>query len=101
MTFLSRGQAARLAGRVFSTIDPADLRKSILTMAVQGKLVEQDVSDVPAAELLRKAVEKLPSEKKRRVPKPLGDVEDPPFDIPSTWEWAHFQDVAFIASNLV
>lgn len=40
------------------TITPADLRKSILTLAVQGKLVPQDLNDEPAANTFRK----LPSE---------------------------------------
>lgn len=59
-------------------ISPADLRKSILTLAVQGKLVPQDPSDEPADVLLENINrERLAAIKARRISpmKPLPPVE--------------------------
>ncbi len=42
------------------SIPPADLRKSILTLAVQGKLVPQDPEDEPAEKLLSRIVANKP-----------------------------------------
>ena len=93
---------------------PDRLRKSILQLAVQGKLVPQDPTDEPASVLLeriRKERAKLIKEKKIKAPKGGESViwkdengcwlekrngvvcditEEIPFEIPESWEWARF-----------
>ncbi|MEO6193539.1 MAG: restriction endonuclease subunit S [Thermoanaerobaculia bacterium] len=79
-------------------IDQADLRKAILTLAVQGMLVPQDPRDEPAEVMLRKiATEKkglsdsgeLKADKKAWVNSSI----NPPHDIPESWCWVRLQDV--------
>ena len=77
-----------------------ELRKAILQLAVQGKLVRQDPNDEPAAVLLGKIKvekEKLIKEKKIRKSKPLPPVEidEIRFKIPDSWKWLRFGDVTF------
>ena len=97
---------------------PGRLRKSVLQMAVQGKLVPQDPGDEPASVLLgriREQRRQLVAEKKMKAPKggesiifrgsdgrryekridvkgresDLTCIEDEiPFEIPEGWEWA-------------
>ena len=69
------------------------LRQTILNLAVRGKLVEQDPNDESAAELLKRiAAERndLVSQKAIRREKPLAaiDADEPPFKVPSGWEWS-------------
>lgn len=68
------------------------LRELILTLAMQGKLVEQDPNDQPASELLKE----IEAEKQRLVtagkikkPKPQPPIqpEEMPYDLPKGWEW--------------
>ena len=71
---------------------PADLRKSILTLAVQGKLVPQDRSDEPAEELLRQISAEQERLMKARLIRRLEitplTAEEEPFSIPASWAWA-------------
>jgi len=74
------------------------LRKFILDLAVRGKLVEQNPTEEPAAELLRR----IRSEKARlvRESKLRGqakiarvDVDEPPFPVPPNWEWVRLIEI--------
>jgi type I restriction enzyme S subunit len=73
------------------TIPPADLRKSILTLAVQGKLVLQDPNDEPAEELIGRIESTKEQLIKQRTIKrvaveanPSGDACEP---LPHGWLW--------------
>ena len=102
---------------------PERLRKSVLQMAVQGKLVPQDPSDEPASALLeriRGQRRQLIAEKKMKAPKggesviftgsdgrryekrvdakgrksePVCIEDEIPFDIPDSWEWVRLESV--------
>lgn len=75
------------------------LRELILTLAMQGKLVEQNPNDPPASDLLKEIEaekQRLIKEKQIKKPKPLPPIklEEMPHKIPSNWEWVRFGKVA-------
>jgi type I restriction enzyme, S subunit len=75
----------------------AALRKSILQLAVMGKLVPQDPNDEPASVLLEKIAKekaRLIKEGKIKKQKPLPKIADneKPFELPVGWEWARLQE---------
>jgi len=77
------------------------LRKLILSLAMQGKLVPQDPSDQPASELLKEIeVEKnrLVKEGKIKQSKPLPEIESDelPYDVPKSWEWVRLATIGEI-----
>src|SRR5450759_5124337 len=74
------------------------LRRFILDLAVRGKLVEQDPTDEPALQLLKR----IQTEKVRlvkaaeiRKEKPLSPPEEDevPFKVPATWRWVRLNDI--------
>ena len=74
------------------------LRELILELAVRGKLVPQDPSDVPASVLLERIAEerdRLVKEKKIKKPKKLAEIEpeEIPFELPQSWEWVRLGQV--------
>jgi type I restriction enzyme S subunit len=72
------------------------LRRFILDLAVRGKLAPQDQKDEPATELLKRIAEKKTQLVKMgeiRRPKPLPEIEEPPFDVPPIWCWTRIREV--------
>lgn len=77
------------------------LRNSILSLAIQGKLVEQDDKDEPASKLLEKIKEekeRLITEKKIKKEKPLPpvSVDEIPYVLPKGWQWVRFADICSV-----
>ncbi|RXY96671.1 restriction endonuclease subunit S [Malacoplasma penetrans] len=92
------------------------LRKSILQLAIQGKLVKQDPNDEPASELVKKIYEekkKLIAEGKIKKDKnesyifkgedncyyeKINDGEphkiEVPFEIPNNWTWVRLKNIS-------
>jgi type I restriction enzyme S subunit len=85
-------------------IPPADLRKSILTLAVQGKLVPQDPNNEPAEVLLEtvaKHREKLlgsASLRRTKVCRQFTSAEVP-HDIPETWTWTMLGEITEVGTG--
>ena len=71
---------------------PADMQKSILQLAIQGKLVEQRPEEGTGEELYRQIqAEKQALIKagkiKKEKPLPVIAEDEVPFDVPETWIW--------------
>lgn len=82
----------------------ADLRKSILQAAVQGRLVPQDKNDKPASELFKQIQAKkneLIKEGRIKKEKPMLPITDDeiPYDLPEGWVWCRLCDLGSFSSG--
>ena len=84
------------------------LRQKILDLAIHGKLVAQDPDDEPASELLKRIKAekeqqikegKIKQSKKTKTTSDTPKSENPPFEIPSSWEWTTLGEIAYVASG--
>ncbi|MCI7135865.1 MAG: restriction endonuclease subunit S [Candidatus Limivicinus sp.] len=84
---------------------PVDMQKSILQMAIQGKLVEQRPEEGTGEELYRQIQaekQKLIEEEKIKKEKPLPEIteDEIPFDIPESWKWCRLNDVSLMIGDI-
>jgi type I restriction enzyme, S subunit len=84
---------------LFTTEASVDaLKKTLLQLAVMGKLVPQDPNDEPASELLKRIQAekaKLIAEGKLKKEKPLAPIgeDENPFELPKGWEWVRIGEI--------
>ena len=99
LPLVDRYEAAWSRLEDFNKRFPVDMQKSILQMAIQGKLVEQRPEEGTGEELYQR----IQAEKQRLIKagtikkeKPLPEISEDeiPFDIPESWEWARMGDLA-------
>ena len=97
-------QAAQLLEQHFDTAFAAPdgiakLRELILTLAMQGKLVEQDPNDPPASVLLkeieaeRKRGSHEGTKTRRKEKLPPIKPEEVPYELPQGWEWVRLGEI--------
>jgi type I restriction enzyme S subunit len=79
------------------TITPADLRKSILTLAVQGKLVPQDPNDEQAEELIGRIAAIRHAKKAKQYDAVTAD--EPPYDVPFSWSWVRLGSISLTSDS--
>ena len=83
---------------------PGDMQKSVLQMAIQGKLVEQRPEEGTGEELYRQIQaekQRLIKEGKIKKEKPLPEISDDeiPFDIPESWKWVRLKNIVSVLSD--
>lgn len=79
---------------------PEDMKKSILQLAMQGKLVEQRPEEGTADELYEQIVTEkaqLIKDGKIKKEKSLPEIteDEIPFEIPSSWKWVRLGEITF------
>ena len=98
LPYIDRYEQAWSRLEAFNKRFPSDMQKSLLQMAIQGKLVEQRPEEGTAEELYQQ----IQAEKRRLVKegeikkeKPLPEIaeDEVPFEIPANWKWVYIGSV--------
>ncbi len=101
LPLLDRYEKAWSKLEAFNKRFPVDMQKSLLQMAIQGKLVEQKPEEGTGEELYRQIQEekkRLIREGKIKKDKPLPEItdEEKPFEIPESWKWCRINTVTVL-----
>lgn len=83
---------------------PGDMQKSLLQMAIQGKLVEQRPEEGTGEELyqqIQAEKKRLIQEGKIKKEKPLPEIaeDEVPFEIPDGWKWVYFGELYSLSNG--
>ena len=105
LPYLDRYEKAWNRLEEFNRRFPADMQKSILQMAIQGKLVEQRPEEGTGKELYRQIqAEKqaLIKAGKIKKEKPLPEIaeDEVPFEIPEGWKWCRLLDLCSLIGDI-
>ncbi len=104
LPLIDRYEQAWSALEAFNKRFPVDMQKSILQMAIQGKLVPQLPEEGTGEELFQQ----IQAEKQRVIKagvikkeKPLPEIaeDEIPFDIPESWDWVRLGQLIHIESG--
>ena len=99
LPLIDRYEAAWNKLEEFNKRFPGDMQKSILQLAIQGKLVEQRPEEGTGEELFqqiqaeKQALIKAGTIKKEK-PLPTIAEDEIPLEIPDTWKWARWGDLS-------
>lgn len=104
LPLIDRYEAAWSRLEEFNKRFPGDMQKSLLQMAIQGKLVEQRPEEGSGEELYQQIQankQALINAGKIKKDKPLPEITDDekPFDIPESWKWVRLQELTTVLGD--
>lgn len=86
------------------SVSPSDLRKTILSLAVQGKLVPQDPNDEPASKLIHRITSEKSNLIKNKVIRATSahtkrDHDCTDGELPNGWMWVQIDEITSVGTG--